>query len=213
MKRDAERFRIADLARRLANVVRPGVVAEVDSGAAAVRVRYAEAADAVTAWLPFLAARAGGDVSWWPPEIGEQVVVLAPSGELSQGVVLGALYSDAHPAPAAADRHRVEYADGAVIEYDREAHRLRAELPAGGAAEISAPDGVAVTGDLRIDGDVRILGEVEATGDIHTDGNLDSDGKVEDLNGSMQEMRTVYNAHTHGVPPGIVTPPPNQRMT
>ena len=28
----------------------------------------------------------------------------------------------------------------------------------------------------------------------------------------MGEMRTTYNTHTHGIPPGPVVPAPNQRM-
>lgn len=207
---------MVEMARRLANAVRLGVVAEVNHAAQTARVKFAEEAEALTAWLPFMAARAGGDASWWAPEVGEQVVLLAPSGELHNAVVLGSLYSDAHPAPSGdPDKHLVRYSDGAEIEYDRAAHRLRAVLPMGGAAEITAPDGVTITGDVMVTGDVTIEGEIEATGDIHTDGNLDSDGQVEDLNGSMTEMRTRYNAHVHGVPPGIVTPPiaPQYRMT
>ena len=208
-----QQFRMVELARRLANVVRPGVVAEVDPAVGAVKVRYAENAAAVTDWLPVLAQRAGGDASWWFPEIGEQVVILAPSGDLANGIVMGSLYSTAHPAPASdPDKHMTRYSDGAVIEYDRANHMLRAVLPAGGAAEIEAPDGVTITGDIMVTGDMTIDGEVEATGDIHTDGNLDSDGQVEDLNGSMAEMRMTYNTHTHpaGTPS---TGPPVQKMT
>ena len=216
MTNEQQDFRMVELARRLANVVRPGVVTEVDLANAAARVKFAEEEQAVTAWLPFMAARAGGDASWWAPEIGEQVVILAPSGELHNGVVLGALYSSAHPAPSGdPDKHLVRYSDGAEIEYDRTAHRLRAVLPAGGTVRVEAPDGLRFDGDATFNGKVTVNGEVEATGDIHTDGNLDSDGQVEDLNGSMTEMRTRYNAHVHGVPPGVVTPPiaPQYRMT
>ena len=222
MQTEAQEFRLVELARRLANVVRPGVVAEVDFSSAArarVRIKYGESdfsSAAVTDWLPWLAPRAGGDTQWWPPEIGEQVVILAPSGELSNGIVLGSLYSDAHPAPETdPDKHLVRYSDGAEISYDRAAHRLRAVLPAGGAAEITAPDGVTITGDVTIDGGVTVTGGVSATGDVEADGNVEAGGQVEDLNGTMTEMRTTYNGHVHGVPPGVVTPPPapTHRMT
>ena len=216
MQSEQQDFRLVELARRLANVVRPGVVAEADYAARLARVKFSEEADALTGWLPWMAGRAGDDAAWWAPGVGEQVLLLAASGELHNAVILGALYSDAHPAPSGdPDKHLVRYSDGAEIEYDRANHVLRAVLPAGGAAEIKAPDGVTISGDLMVTGDVTINGEVEATGDIHTDGNLDSDGQVEDLNGSMTEMRGKYNAHVHGVPPGIVTPPiaPAHRMT
>ena len=142
MTGEVREFRLVELARRLANVVRPGVVAEADHALARVRVKYGEEAEAVSAWLPWLAGRAGGDLEWWAPEIGEQVLILAPSGELANGIVIAGLYSDARPAPASSsDRHVTRYIDGAEIEYDREAHRLKAVLPEGGTAEITAPDG------------------------------------------------------------------------
>ena len=207
---------MVELARRLANVVRPGVVAEVDYRGELVRVKFAEEDAALTAWLPWLTSRAGCDASWWAPEIGEQVLLLSPSGDLANAVAMPALYSTSHPAPSGdPDKHLVRYSDGAEIEYDRANHVLRAVLPAGGAVRIEAPDGLTFDGDATFNGKVTVNGEVEATGDIHTDGNLDSDGQVEDLNGSMTEMRGRYNAHVHGVPPGIVTPPiaPAHRMT
>lgn len=185
---------LADLERRVANVVRLGVVAEVDAEAARCRVRYdADEAGApvVSGPLPWVTARAGADRAWWAPEAGEQVVMLAPSGELVQAVVLPSLYREAHPAPADAPTvRRTVYDDGAVIEYDRAAHRLRAALPAGGTAELVSPGGVSVTGNLAV------TGAITATAD------------VSDRRGSMQEMRDAYNPHAH--PPG--SSPPNRQM-
>ena len=214
------------MARRLANVIRTGVITEVDHRDELVRVRYGEEAQAVTAWIPWLTARAGGDASWWAPEAGEQALLLSPSGELSNALALPAVYSTAHPAPSSdPDKHLVRYSDGAEIEYDRAAHKLRAVLPAGGAAEITAPDGVTVDGKLTVtgdivgegniaaDGNVTADGNIEADGNVTADGNIEADGQVEDNLGTMNEMRGTYNTHTHGVPPGVVIPPPNQRMT
>ena len=191
-----ETVALADIERRLANVVRLGVVAGVDHMAARCRVQYdADEAGApvLTGWLPWVAPRAAGDRAWWTPEAGEQVVLLAPSGELTQAVVLPSLYRETFPAPADAPTvHRTVYADGAVVEYDRAAHRLRAALPAGATTELVSPGGVAVTGNLAVTGDVAITGDLAVTGDV-------SDGA-----GSMQEMRDTYNPHTH--PPGSSLP-------
>lgn len=126
-------FELADLQRRLANLIRVGVVAELDEAAARVRVK---AGGITTAWLPWLTTRAGGDRSWWAPEPGEQVLLLAPSGELAQAVVMPAIYQDAHPAPAdVRSVRRVEYQDGTVVEYDREQHRHRVSYPDGAVME------------------------------------------------------------------------------
>jgi phage baseplate assembly protein V len=139
-------YRLAELERRLPNVLRVGTVAEADYPAARVRVRTG---DILTGWLPWLTVRAGMDRSWWAPEVGEQAVILAPSGELGQGLVLFGLYRDTHPAPA--DRETVDrrvYADGAVIEYDREAHVLHALIPGDIVAEVSRDIRATVGRDL-----------------------------------------------------------------
>ena len=180
-------FEATELHRRLANVVRIGTVATVDHAAARVRVRYDTEADGtpiLTDWLPWLTARAGADRSWWAPTEGEQVVVLAPGGELPQAVAVLALYRTLHGAPASdANLHRVEYSDGAVIEYDRGRHRLRAILPAGATAEVAATGGVTITGDVSVAG------------------NVSASGQITDHSSSMQQMRDTYNAHASH-PPG-----------
>ncbi|TIH12744.1 phage baseplate assembly protein V [Marinifilum sp. JC120] len=140
--------------RRLANVIRIGTVAEADYPKARYRVSFGAA---VTDWLPWLTFRAGGDLSWWAPEVGEQVVVLAPSGETSGGIVLGSIYSKDHPAPA--DRPticRVVFKDGAVMEYDRENHVLHSYIPGDVVNEIDRDMSTQVHRDVfwRVDRDV-----------------------------------------------------------
>ena len=202
-------WEVAELRRRLENVVRGGVVAEADYAAALARVRYALDEDGqavLTGWIPFAAARAGGDRAWSAPEVGEQVLLLSPGGDLGNAVCALSLYSAAHPAPAdspdvsaavAADGARVEYdraahrlrhaaQDGAAIQYDAGAHALSAALPAGATVSIVADGGVS------IEGDVSVTGDVSATGD------------VSDRRSSMESMRGTYDGHVHpaGTPPG-----------
>lgn len=207
-------WQVAELRRRLDNVARVGAVAEVDLAAARVRVRYAEdggGEPALTGWLPWLASRAGGDSGWWPPEVGEQALLVAPGGELPNAVALAGLYSDARPAPSGeaaksmavhADGASVEYdrdlhrmrhdaEDGAVIEYDAGASALRATLPGGATVAVTADGGVSITGDVSVDGDLSVTGDASADGDV-------SDGT-----GSMDTMRGQHNRHKHpaGTPP------------
>lgn len=139
-RRMEEALDLVELARRLANVVRAGTVAELDGDRVRVRYDTDEAgAPILTAPIPWLTYRAGPDRSWWAPEVGEQVVLLAPSGELTQAFALPALYSDAHPAPASdPDKHVVRHSDGALFQYDRESHEYRIALPAGSRVRISA---------------------------------------------------------------------------
>lgn len=152
----------ADLTRRLENLIRFGTIAEVDPATARCRV---QTGGLLTGWLPWLAARAGTDRDWDAPSVGEQCMVLSPSGDPATGVVLLGLYSTANPAPDNdPKRHRRTYRDGAVIEYDTESHTLRATLPASGKADITVPDGVTILGDVTITGLVTVSEDVVAAG-------------------------------------------------
>ena len=153
---------IAELARLIENLVRLGTIAEVDVAKARVRVK---SGDITTAWLPWMALRAGTSKEWDPPTEGEQVLLFSPSGQLTQGVALVGLFSEANPANGnVANLHRRTYPDGAVIEYDSAAKHLRATLPgtaeviaegdinlnSGGNIQITAAGNVAITG-ARVD--------------------------------------------------------------
>lgn len=120
MERKAPNRDLTDLERRMSNVVRFGTIAAADYTAARVRVTFGKI---TTAWLPFVTLRAHDHVTWCPPEVGEQVVVVAPTGDLAQGVVIGAVYQHRHPAPE--DKPTVAkevWPDGSSLTYDRESH-------------------------------------------------------------------------------------------
>ena len=154
---------VGEAERTRANLLQVGTIAEADYARARVRVLMA---GLTSAWLPWLAARAGGDRAWVAPELGEQVLVACPDGDPASGVVLGAIYQASAAAPAASpDITRTIYADGAVIEYDRAAHALRALLPAGGTAALVATGGVSITGDVALDGDLAVSGRITSDGD------------------------------------------------
>lgn len=137
---------IADLARLLENIVRFGTVEAVQMQPPRVQVK---SGNITTAWRPWLNLRAGADREWDPPTIGEQVVLLSPSGNLAQGVVLAGLFSDLIPANGEREGlHRRTYRDGAVIEYDSIAKHLRATLP--GTAEINATGDITLTSAANI---------------------------------------------------------------
>lgn len=198
-------YSLSQLARKLNNLVRWGIVRQVDLTAARVKVEYArdeQEGPVLTGWVPWLPDAAGAVRSWRPPSLGEQVMLLSPDGDLAQSVALGSLYQDDYRAPSSnPDLHRIQYSDGAVVEYDRSEHKLTATLPAGGKAEITAPGGLTVTGDVKIEGDLRVEGDETVTGDVDAE-NVTATADVSDRNGDMQEMRTAYNSHTHG-PMGV----------
>jgi phage baseplate assembly protein V len=192
-------FKIAEIARKLDNIIRIGTVTELNGAFARVEFDGND-----SALLPFLASRAGDDRTWTAPSVGEQVLVLSPGGDTAQGVILMALYQDASPAPSLDPNiDRKIYADGTVITYDKSANKLTATLCAGGTMDVTAPGGFKFTGDIDHQGKLTVSETITATGDIKSDANV-SDSKA-----SMVADRTVYNKHTH---PANATIKPTQQM-
>ena len=108
-----------ELSRLLANVLRVGTVAQVRAKpTAACRVKSGEL---LTQWLPWISTRAGGKRArtWWAPRVGEQCVVLSPGGEMTQGLVLLGLYSDAFaPGSDKLEALRVDLSPTEFFEHD-----------------------------------------------------------------------------------------------
>jgi phage baseplate assembly protein V len=108
-----------EILRRLENVARMGTIEEVrTSKPARCRVRCGEI---LTGWLPWVAGRAAGEngAIWWPPVKGEQVLMLAPGGDLTNAMVLPGAFSDANP--QASDNpaiFRMDFGGGAYMEHD-----------------------------------------------------------------------------------------------
>lgn len=115
-------FAISELQRKLANIVRIGVIKEVDYEKAKVRVKIGEL---LTDFLPWITSRAGEERSWLPPSINEQVVILSPLGELSLGVVLAGIYQQNYSAPENSEMiNSLVFQDGTKLLYDKESKNL-----------------------------------------------------------------------------------------
>ncbi|ENQ1965028.1 TPA: phage baseplate assembly protein V [Klebsiella michiganensis] len=113
---------IQELARAIRNLIRSGVVTEVDTVQGLCRV---QSGGIQTTWLNWLTTRAGRSRTWWAPSVGEQVLLLAIGGELDTAFVLPGIFSDDNSAPSAsADAWHVVFPDGAVMEYEPETSAL-----------------------------------------------------------------------------------------
>lgn len=154
----------AALARMLENLIRFGVIAAVQMEPPRVQVKTGEL---TTAWLPWIAQRAGADQVWDPPTEGEQVMLFSPSGQLANGVVVTGLFSDHIPANGnRPGLNRRTYADGAVIEYDSVAHHLNATLPDNGTTNLVSKGGINLVGDITHQGDYIQTGNQYVTGTV-----------------------------------------------
>ena len=119
-------FAIAELQRKLANIVRIGIIKEIDYVKAKVRVKIGEL---LTGFLPWIAMRAGEDRTWTPPSIDEQVIVFSPLGELSLGVVLAGIYQQKYHAPESKKEvSSLVFKDGTKLLYDKENKHLEVSV-------------------------------------------------------------------------------------
>lgn len=121
----------AELQRLLWQMIRPGTITVVDHKAVRARV---QTGDLETALLPWFTLRAGGDRTWWPPEVGEQVIVFSPGGDTAQGFILCGINQDSAPAPSDdPDVRRTETKDGTVEQYDRKTGEHLLSIRKGGS--------------------------------------------------------------------------------
>jgi phage baseplate assembly protein gpV len=102
--------RVAELERRVANFARHGTVHSVDAAAGTVRLVIGESEDG-----PFLSPHvpygqiAGALKVHSPPSAGQQMTLIAPSGDPRQGVALPMTWSDANASPSdKGDEHVVK---------------------------------------------------------------------------------------------------------
>lgn len=81
-----ENFTFSELVRRVSNLIRIGRIQEILDDKVRVRIDKI-----LTPWLCIFST-ASSTKTWIPIEIGEQVAVLSPFGNLDQGVVLRSIY-------------------------------------------------------------------------------------------------------------------------
>lgn len=141
-------YDLGELGRQVANLVRVGKIIELDEANARVKVGTA---GLTTDWLPWGAARAGKTRQWSPPQINEQVIIASPYGDMGQAVVIGSLFQDDSPAPAASkDQETTVYPDGASLDYNSASSAYTLDVPAGGSITIRCGPSSIVLSDAGV---------------------------------------------------------------
>lgn len=194
---------ITEILRLLRNLIRTGVIVEVNTQSGRCRV---QTGGVKTDWLQWLTLRAGSARTWWAPSVGEQVILLSVGGELDTAFVLPAIYSDEHPAPSdSAQAWRVDFPDGAVIEYEPKTGALTASGIQ--TAAITASTSITATVPLvTVKAEARILldtPEVVCTNKLTT-GTLEVQkggtmrGDIEHGGGAFTSNGVQVDKHRHG---------------
>ena len=177
--------RLQDLEKRVLNMLRPGVVASVNLTGTPPTVTVTFG-DVTTGPIPWLTQRAGPDSKWWAPEVGEQVLILAPMGNLNIAYALPAIFQAAFPAPSSsANQDVTTWADGSSLTYDRAAHQWTLNvvggnitLAAGGTVTLSGAS-IVLTGPVTASSTITAAGDVKAGSislESHVHGGVQSGG-------------------------------------
>lgn len=87
-------FAAAEADRRIANLLQIGTITAVDGATGKARVKVG---DLDMPALNVAQFRAGGLSLWWMPQVGEQVLVACPSGDVGQGVILASIFAGNAP--------------------------------------------------------------------------------------------------------------------
>ncbi|MBU9850078.1 phage baseplate assembly protein V [Rahnella aceris] len=194
---------LSEIARAVRDLIRIGVVAEVDTNLGRCRVQTGEL---ITDWLHWLTPRAGSSRTWWAPSVGEQVLLLSLGGELDTGFVLPAIYSDDFPAPSASPQaYHVSFSDGAVVEYEPETGALTvsgiktAAITATTSINATAPN-VTVTASSKITLDTPevVCTNKLTTGSLEVKKGGNMAGNITHTGGAFTSNGVQVDTHTHG---------------
>ena len=154
-------YALSDLAKRLSNIIRIGAIFEINHQTAKARVKIGELE---TDFLPLANSNSGSNNSWNPPEIDEQVIILSPSGDLSQAVILPSLYKN-NASDSDQNIKSITYQDGSKISFNVSSGTLDLDLKGDVA--------IKVVGNANIEGDnINITG----SSNITLDGNVNLGG-------------------------------------
>lgn len=162
---------LSDTQRRLHNIATIGTVFAINTSDQTMRLDVGELQ---TDWLPIPTISAGLVRIWRCPSIGEQFVLLSPSGDLANAIPVISLFSEQNSTPST-DEHEIfiHFNESNYLKIHTKDSHLHLNI---------------ATTD--IDSDVKINGSLSVTGTIHADGNITTDNDV--------IANVSLNNHTHG---------------
>lgn len=195
--------------RMIANLIKQGVVEEVDPAEGRVRVRHG---GLLTDWLPYFVPAAGGVSVHRPPSVNENCVVFSPSGEPANGFVLCGMASSAHAQPSqSADETVVRFPDGARVQYNHAAGAMQiigiktGVVQAEQSITLDTPD-VVCTGNLTVQKQTTSVGLLAYQsgmtgangngGSTVVEGDFTHKGSFANT-GTLSSNGVVLDEHTH----------------
>ncbi|CAM6436364.1 Phage baseplate assembly protein V [Citrobacter sedlakii] len=199
-----------DLQRRLANIVRRGVIHSVTHDR--IPKCRVDLGDNITGWLPLCQGFSGMNrADSNPYAVGDAVTVLSEAGELNNGRVFPGWNTGGLPVPEGSDsEHITRYGDGTEIRYDRAEHALTITVAENGTYKIIGKG--TLDGPVEITDTLTVQGKTQINADTAVKGNIGASQEITDKTGSMSGIRKTFNSHDHPGDSGGTTKQPNQKM-
>ncbi|RLL46422.1 phage baseplate assembly protein V [Acinetobacter cumulans] len=188
----------AELHRRLENLIRFGTIKTIHPAKPFTTVTVT-IGEITTAKLRFLTLRAGKTKTWDPPTVGEEVVVISPSGVLEMGVAIAGFNNKDNPSPSDnLDQTIRVFEDGCILAYDVSSHHLSAILPPGGTVELTANGGVTVNanGGVTVNANDGLTINAVSGGTTHN-GNLTVNGSTVTTGNSTVQGSQLVQGSSH----------------
>lgn len=195
-------FEITEINRLIANLIRIGTIAEVDDSKALARVTIG---NLKTDWLPWATQRAGNDRTWWRPDLGEQVIVISPSGDTSQAVIFLSFYGQGDQPSQNPDEQVTQYQYGTKVSYNRKTSTLTIDCVGHVQINSHSTNMITVTthdGNVTINGDLSVNGNTTTSGNAAVSGSLSAKGGISGIGGLSFEghVHTDGDGETTGTP-------------
>jgi len=176
-----------------------GYISECDASKGLARVNFA-ADGIVSDWRPMAVTKSKDDKFTYAFDINEHVCCLMEDN-MSNGVILCAIYDGKNEAGGNKDKVSITFSDGGTVEYDRASSKLTVNTS--GEVDITASK-VAISGDLEVSGQIKANGNIESTAGDMKALNVEGTLEVKALAGTVK-----LSTHTHtSAAPGSPTTPP-----
>ncbi|MEG0422870.1 MAG: phage baseplate assembly protein V [Hafnia sp.] len=184
---------MSDLETLTRQLIRVGVVSDIDEKGVTARVTFDDQDDVTSASLQVIVKNTDENADYWMPDVGEQVLCLFLPVGPQQGFILGSFYDETHTPPAnTADKRVIKFKNGTRIENDRGSNLLLVDavgdvtIKATGTVTIDAPETI-ITGNAIVKGLLTFLGGLKGSskgavaasisGNVSVkDGDIDVDG-------------------------------------
>lgn len=198
------RYAETNFDRILGDLIRYGRIDSVDFESMTATVDFD---GYLVSGLEWAKSRAGDDRSGSAPSIGEQVCVLSPSGDITQGMIAFSISCDQFPPPNKNGNPKTIYVDGTWIEYNKESHTLTVDASNASGVVIVKCDRAEVTADTSIlfdtpegtfTGNLKVAQNVLVGGSLGVTGTSAMSGSVEFTGASVKhDGKEIGGSHTH----------------